>query len=226
MRLVVISDTHSMHEWVSVPCGDVLIHAGDITRSGSLEELEAFNHWLGTLDFGNILVIAGNHDFCFESENAIAREALSNAIYLEDESIAIDGVKFYGSPWQPEHFDWAFNLPRGEPLKRKWDLIPAETDVLITHGPPFGCGDQTIEGERVGCSGLAEFIEKNKPVLSLCGHIHEGYGACWLGDTFCINASFIDELGFGNDPVIVDLTKGHDGECSVKLANRQADRAQ
>lgn len=217
MRLVVISDTHSLHEWVRVPSGDVLIHAGDITRNGTLEELEAFNDWLGSLDFRHIIVIAGNHDFCFESDNAAARETLSNAIYLQDESVSLDGVKFYGSPWQPEFFDWAFNLPRGEALKQKWEQIPGDTDVLITHGPPYGCGDQTFYGERVGCCDLAEAIKDKKPVLNLCGHIHEDYGTTWLGETFCINASFIDEQGIGNAPVVVDLLRADGGGWKAEL---------
>jgi len=160
---------------------------------GRKKELSKFNKWLGTLAYEHKIVVAGNHDFCFEKDLDKSRAALSNAILLHDEEIVIDGVKFYGSPWQPEFFDWAFNLPRGEPLRAKWRLIPDDTDVLITHGPALGHGDRTVRGEPVGCEDLLDRIRTVQPKFHIFGHIHEGFGTTIEGSTQCVNASFADE---------------------------------
>ena len=176
MRLVLISDTHGQHERLEIPDGDVLIHAGDLTTHGQISELPAFNDFLRGLPHRHKLVVAGNHDFCFEEQPQACAEILNQAIYLQDEAVTLDGVRYYGSPWQPRFFDWAFNLDRGAPLRAKWDLIPPDTDVLITHGPPWGHGDLNSEGERVGCRDLWEVVQRVRPRLHIFGHIHEGYG--------------------------------------------------
>lgn len=88
--------------------------------------------------------------------------------------MTVEGLRIYGSPWQPEYGNWAFNLDRGAPLKAKWDLIPEGVDILITHGPPKGFGGQTREGD-VGCDDLLEAVNRVKPLIHVFGHIHEGY---------------------------------------------------
>jgi Icc-related predicted phosphoesterase len=109
---------------------------------GEKDCIKDFDDWLGTLPHKHKIVICGNHDLCFEDNPKEARKLMKNAHYLEDETIEIEGLKFYGSPWQPEFHNWAFNLNRGEEIKKKWDLIPNDTDVLITHGPPYGILDK------------------------------------------------------------------------------------
>ena len=94
----------------------------------------------------------------FQESPALAREILSNALYLEDSGIEIDGVRFWGSPWTPNFMDWAFMLDRDELLYQKWKAIPEHTDVLITHGPPKGIGDLVA---MHGCLYL-----QNKPLHS------------------------------------------------------------
>jgi len=150
MKLITISDTHGLHWSLDIPDGDVLIHAGDLTDRGILEEVSEFNTFLGTLPHPHKIVIAGNHDLCFEDYRMDCEEALTNCIYLQDQEVTIDGVRFYGSPWQPWFYDWAFNLERGPEIRAKWDLIPEGTDVLITHGPPYGIGDLTARGDKGG----------------------------------------------------------------------------
>ncbi|HSS43975.1 MAG TPA: metallophosphoesterase [Thermoanaerobaculia bacterium] len=137
-RIVCVSDTHNRQGQFEVPDGDVLIHAGDLTGRGTLPEITAVNDWFGRLPHTNRVVIAGNHDFLFERENALARSLLTNASYLEDSGIEVQGLKIWGSPWQPWFYDWAFNLPRGPALAEKWRRIPEKIDVLVTHGPPSG----------------------------------------------------------------------------------------
>jgi Icc-related predicted phosphoesterase len=188
MKCVVISDTHGMHEQIIVPDGDVLIHAGDILGQGTLFELDEFNDWLGSLPHKHKIVVAGNHDWCFEDSERASRGLLSNAIYLRDESVIIDGVHFYGAPWQPHFMNWAFNLNRGDELRQKWQLIPNDTDVLITHGPAAGILDQVADGKHVGCEELAKTIINIKPKFHVFGHIHEGYGIVESEYTTSINA--------------------------------------
>ncbi len=195
LRIVVISDTHSLHGALEVPPGDILVHAGDLTNHGALEDVVAFDRFLAALPHRHKLVIAGNHDFCFERQGEAARAALRHATYLEDDAIVVEGIRFYGSPWQPWFYDWAFNLHRGPEIRAKWELIPEDTDVLITHGPPLGHGDLVARGERVGCRDLLERVRRIKPRYHLFGHIHEAYGTTADGTTTYVNASTCD-LGY------------------------------
>jgi Icc-related predicted phosphoesterase len=177
MRLVCVSDTHGYHDTMRVPDGDVLIHAGDLTKRGTVDEVRAVDQWLAKMPHKHKIVVAGNHDFLFEREPETARAMLTHATaYLEDEGVEIDGTRFYGSPYTPEFFNWAFMLPRGEALRAKWSHIPNDVDVLITHGPPYQILDLTLHGEHAGCEALAERMAELKPRLHVFGHIHEGYG--------------------------------------------------
>jgi len=194
LKIIAISDTHGLHESLKIPDGDVLIHAGDLTRHGSLDDVLEFNDFLGSLPHPNKIVIAGNHDFCFEKDRKACEELLTSCIYLQDQEVIIDGIKFYGSPWQPWFYDWAFNLQRGPEIQAKWELIPKDTNVLITHGPPFGIGDLTFQKDHAGCADLLDVVERIKPAVHIFGHIHEGYGVIKRKDTTFINASSFDQL--------------------------------
>ena len=193
IKIVAIADTHGKHWALDVPYGDILIHAGDITAKGSLEDVKDFNTFIDLLPHPVKIVIAGNHDFCFERDREASAALLTNAIYLQDQSVAIEGIHLYGSPWQPWFHDWAFNLHRGPEIRKKWELIPEGTDVLITHGPPYGHGDQTFRGERVGCQDLLNVVEKIRPRFHIFGHIHEGAGVTADEHTTYINASSCDQ---------------------------------
>lgn len=194
LRIVAISDTHGHRPWFRIPDGDVLVYAGDITRHGRLEEVINFNKFLGILPHSFKLVIAGNHDACFESQPEASKACLTNGIYLRDQSITIQGVKFYGSPWQPAFRDMAFNLPRGEALRDKWAFIPPDTDVLITHGPPWGQRDRTFLGSAVGCRDLLKAVGQLRIRLHVFGHIHEAAGQSSNGQTLFVNASLCNLL--------------------------------
>ncbi len=206
MKLVIVSDTHGMHQEVNIPSGDVFIHAGDFTENGTVEEVEQFNQFLGCLKHTYKIVISGNHEYCFEKEPKQSQQLLSNCIYLQDRGIVIEGVKFYGSPWQPWFFNWAFNLERGDEIRKKWELIDKDTDVLITHGPPAGYGDRVDSGERVGCEDLIDFVERIKPKYHIFGHIHEDYGISHSSHTTFINASSCDsEYDPVNVPIVLEI---------------------
>jgi len=179
LKIVATSDSHGLHrKYGQLPKGDVLIHAGDTCNSGKLSDLSDFVLWLDKQEFEHKIVIAGNHDRCLQDKSAAAENLLKGkCTYLLDSSVEIEGFKFYGSPWQPEFNNWAFNLPRGgEELKNKWDLIPDDTDILITHGPPQGILDVANDGFVCGCEHLAARILEVRPKYHIFGHVHEGYG--------------------------------------------------
>lgn len=195
MRLVCISDTHLRHmrDPITVPAGDVLIHCGDATMQGTLREIKAFADWFGALPHKHKIFVAGNHDWSFQMDRSRAIRALPiGCIYLEDSEAEIEGVRFWGSPWQPWFMSWAFNLPRGEALKAHWDKIPDHTDVLITHSPPYGYGDW-VGGENVGCEDLLAAVRRVRPTLHVYGHIHGAYGQMDDGRTEYVNCSICDE---------------------------------
>jgi Icc-related predicted phosphoesterase len=205
MRIVLLSDTHGLHGQLTVPPGDLLIYAGDSGRHGTLEELRAFNDFFGRLPHPHKIFVAGNRDYSFERQPEESRKILTNAVYLQDEEISVDGVRIYGSPWQPPFMNTAFNLPRGEPLRKKWALIPDNIDILVTHTPPYGIGDRTSQGESVGCRDLLEAVRRIKPRLHVFGHVHEGYGQYNEGGILYINASMTDaSMQFAHQPIICD----------------------
>jgi len=212
MRLVIVSDTHNKMSFINLPKGDVLIHCGDFTVTGTVSEITQFNRELlrQANKFNHIIIIAGNHDLLFERQPQLARSLLDSRVnYLQDSFCVIDGIKFYGSPYQPRFFDWAFNLMRGAELAEKWNLIPDETDVLITHGPPFGILDEVPRQyfiENTGCEELRKRVETIKPKLHIFGHIHCGYGTTEKFGVKFANASNCDEsYEPTNAPVVIDL---------------------
>ncbi len=207
MRIVCISDTHGLHDQVTdIPPGDILVHAGDITNHGELDQVRSFNDWIGRLPHTHKLVIAGNHDFCFENDADVSEALLTQCTYLRDSVAVIEGIHFYGSPWQPWFYDWAFNLRRGPDIRQKWELIPPDTDVLITHGPPQGHGDMTQGGEAAGCKDLLELIAQRAIGTHIFGHIHEGYGITQKDGTRYVNASTCT-LAYNptNPPIVIDI---------------------
>jgi len=215
MKITLISDTHNKHKFVTndLPGGDLLIHAGDISSMGYEHEIREFCKWFNNIDnYTHKVFIAGNHDWGFQNNVEIVKEILDfyeNITYLQDNSTLLgeDMVSVYGSPWQPEFYNWAFNLPRqGVELKEKWDNIPNNTDILITHGPAYGYVDKVIgRTENLGCELLTERIRELKPKIHVCGHIHTGYGYTFDGDTHYINASVLNEsYVYYNKPLTIE----------------------
>lgn len=205
MKITLISDLHNKYKPLtdSLSGGDLIICSGDMTSVGHIHEIEQFCKWFSKLDnYKYKIFISGNHDWGFQKFPKSIDEMLEeypDIIYLEDSSyIIMDGdkpIKIWGSPWQPFFCNWAFNLPKnGEQLMKKWDMIPYDTDILITHGPPFGILDQVIgEYENLGCELLSNKIKEIKPKINVFGHIHSGYGYVRDDYTHYFNASILDE---------------------------------
>jgi len=218
MRLVCISDTHSLHEKMPpIPDGDVLVHAGDCTGSGTLPQVDEFTRWMGALPHKNKILVAGNHDFCFDkslrdptwavwSRNMCEQNGIN---YLRGESVSIDGVNFFGFPWQPILRFMAFNA-REQERRARLRLVPDDTHVLITHGPALRIFDWIPDiGEHVGCFPLAQRIDELTQLKAhICGHIHESYGFAQResdGVKFANASTCTERYKPTNPPIIIDL---------------------
>jgi predicted phosphohydrolase len=197
MKIICISDTHGLHGHLKgkIPDGDMIIHSGDFCNGGDYFECVEFFAWFGSLPHKYKLVIAGNHDVWMEK----ASRSEINAIippgihYLQDEGVTIEGLNFWGSPVQPEFFDWAFNRKRGLAIQEHWNLIPKNTDVLITHGPPMSILDKAPDNTHVGCANLFTTIRDLKLKLHVFGHIHDGYGIEVKNNIMFVNAAICTE---------------------------------
>lgn len=213
MKTVFISDTHGQHRKLkNLPKGDLIIHGGDVSKLGKDHEVEDFIHWFLRLDYAHKIFIAGNHDFYFEdySLDFILKKLTSNCHYLCNSGVEIEGLKFWGSPVTPTFFNWAFNEDRGKPIKNFWDLIPRDTDILITHGPPKNILDKTVSDVNVGCEELLKKVKVLKPKFHLFGHIHESYGIETKHNVTFINASLLNEkYEMANLPIEINLEQNH-----------------
>lgn len=174
MKIISISDTHSKHREVEIPECDILIHAGDFTyfSKGGESEIMDFLSWFNSQPAKYKIFIAGNHEILWESKESYFKNKIPEGIhYLNDKMIEIEGIKIWGSPITPTFYNWGFNRNRGEEIKKHWDLIPDDIDILITHGPAFGIIDNTINGSA-GCEELLKKIEQNPPFIHIYGHVH------------------------------------------------------
>jgi Icc-related predicted phosphoesterase len=209
IRLVCLSDTHGLHRKFEMPPADILIHAGDFMSSGRDEaEIADFDDWLRSLPYRHKIVVAGNHDILFEADPKRARATLRHADYLENSELTVEGLRFWGSPVTPFTGQWAFAAERGASIRRYWRQIPAEIDVLITHGPPFGTLDKAdILAPRLGCKDLIEAVVRTQPQLHVFGHVHGGRGdeTNRSGIRF-VNCAVLDEsYKPAHQPIVVEI---------------------
>lgn len=208
MRIFCFSDTHRRVERLDVGVVDVIVCAGDFCNSGSLGDIATFNRWFSKLPCQHKIVVAGNHDVCLETNPSLAKSLLDkNIIYLQDQEAVIQGVKFYGSPWQLPFMNWAFNLPEEE-LAEKFSRMPDDVDILITHSPPHGILDGIPTQAGLGSRSLLKKVYQIKPMVHIFGHIHDSYGKFQdkkHNITF-LNVSLLnEEYQFVNKPVVFEI---------------------
>lgn len=218
MKIACISDTHTFCiPDADMPDADVLVHAGDLTNSGSVAALVAQAAWLERLSqekYQDVIVIGGNHDYALDgfmkenAEYAVHEKIFNRRVhYLRDSGLAIGGKYFYGTPWTYDE-NWAFGEP--VPLKRKryWDMIPLHTNVLVTHCPPRGIRD-IYHGNSLGCNELRQAVSRVKPQLHVFGHIHNCYGTYADANTTYVNAASTAVLGdhyvYCNKPIVIEI---------------------
>jgi predicted phosphohydrolase len=208
MRFVVISDTHSHHHELTLPAGDTIIHAGDISEMGTISEVKDFLEWFAALDFKHKIFIGGNHDIYLDEFAPDFSAMLPPEVtYLRNNGCTIEGIKCWGSPVSPDLIGWAFGKYRSE-MAAHWRYMPEEIDILITHTPPYGILDQSSSRVSLGCPHLLTKVQQIQPKYHIFGHIHAGYGEMMIEDTVFINASIMDTYrGPVNFPLVFDYSK-------------------
>jgi Icc-related predicted phosphoesterase len=191
MDITFISDTHGLHQRLKLIPGTVLIHAGDISEYGTEEEVTEFLYWFSMQPFTYKIFIAGNHDLFLETctPSKIKKIIPADVIYLQNTGIEINNIKIWGSPVTTYFLGMAFNARQGTEIKKVWNKIPADTDILITHGPPKGILDNGVGDEE-----LRDRINKIQPAIHCFGHSHGLNGMETINDSTFINASIVNSL--------------------------------
>ena len=202
LTIACLSDTHALHDEVTVPPSDIVIVAGDFTMfDRDPAVVESFNRFLGNLNTKHKPIVTfGNHEFGFEADPA-RRNLLSNATVLVNESVSIEGLKFWGSPGTTLT-SGAFGMADPNERKVLFELIPRDTDVVITHGPP------AIEGHPFGDPVLLRRILEIAPLMHVFGHEHTGYGTSTIAGTLFANCALLGTGGaIAHPPVMVRLPR-------------------
>lgn len=200
MLSMFLSDTHNtlgQFDLEQLPEVDCVFHSGDFTNTGEGYEVEAFVSNLKRIKSNHYVIIAGNHELGFNGKKEELKTYFSKhgIIYLQDEEVIVNGYKVYGTPWQKEFFNWEFNLPTGSAeLASKFQAIPDDVDILLTHAPPFGILDR-VNGSNVGEDSLTQELPRLKNLkVHAFGHIHESAGLTRNNTVFHLNASMVDKL--------------------------------
>jgi Icc-related predicted phosphoesterase len=184
MTILHLSDTHAIHQQLgTLPVADVLVHSGDFSFAGSEQEILDFLVWFIGQPHKYKVFIAGNHDDCLHEASI---EGLpDNCYYLCNSGVTIEGVRFYGVPM------FVQDDLSGE-YEGMIQHIPHDTDVLITHQPPYGFLD--LSGNvHYGSKELLVHVSEVKPRYHLFGHIHAAYGVLEFGGTTFANAALVSE---------------------------------
>lgn len=230
-RFVCISDTHS--RVFSIPAGDVLLHAGDLSSWGHPHQLHTTLLWLKSQKHPTKIIIAGNHDLCldpnFSGDTTLEKEEIeqlreirtimkSDALreadiyYLEHEPFAFVTPagrtwKAYGSPAARKYARGAFQYSSSDEASAIYQKIPTDTEILLTHTPPYMTLDRTRREKNAGCRQLAERLATLETCrLHVFGHIHEAHGADIITEggveRVAVNAAVAH---LGSQAVLVDL---------------------
>lgn len=205
MKLVCIADTHTREKQLQIPPGDVLIHAGDFSESGTFRETKAFLAWFANQKHTYKILVPGNHDFYLQDNDYEELQPYLKDIHLLiNDSIVIEGHHFWGSPNTSLGKHWAFGIDANK-IEAHWKQIPRQANVIITHNPPYDILDHT-KNHRVGCPYLKKEVQSIQPQYHIFGHAHDNYGKIKLGETTYINAtSFDDKYTTPNNPIVVNL---------------------
>lgn len=222
MKGVFLADSHTFHMNVDVPDGDILFHSGDLTMSGTLNELIDFRDWFVKLPHTHKVVIAGNHDRLLMTKPEIGNKMFTDCHYLNNSGIEIEGRNIWGSPMTPSFSRMRDGLAFYEKAeKMMWNDIPENLDVLLTHGPPWGILDEVWDNdwdnmsrhkENVGDKILLSKVIEKKPKIHSFGHVHEEYGVFEKSrnppydKTLFINSSVVDEhYNVVNEPIVTHI---------------------
>lgn len=213
LKIVAISDTHNKYSKLVIPECDILISAGDYSFRGTPTEVNQFHEWFNKQPAKYKISVQGNHELgvekMFSVSQMIAKDKCPGVHFIDEGLVEIEGIKIWCSAITPEFCGWAWNRFPNE-IQKHWDMIPDDTDILVTHGPPYGILDQTtyangeIRPEHLGCPKLMERIKIIKPDLHFFGHIHHGGGRAVnaFSTTFC-NAAICDEMYYPTNTITI-----------------------
>ena len=183
MRILHSSDTHGCHRRLhDLPQADIVIHSGDFTMNGSEQEALDFLNWFCDLPYPQKIFICGNHDECLYGATIDGLDG--NVHYLCNSGIEIEGLKFYGVPM------FMGDCISDRQIKH-YANIPDDTDILITHTPPFGILDFD-DNINYGSEELLSRISVVQPRLHLFGHIHSQHGTTVLNGTTFSNGAIMN----------------------------------
>lgn len=218
LKIDCISDTHGNHEKLCLPGGDILIHAGDCSSEGELDDVLAFLDWFQTQNYVHLLLVPGNHDTIFELIPELMEEECKKrqVRLLNDSGCTIEGLKIWGSPILPKFCEIPFGRDRGPAIKKHWDLIPIDTEILITHGPPHGVKDE-LDGKHLGCLDLYKKILQTKVKLHVFGHIHAGAGADSIEGRIYVNAASLTEADPFQGPGYIRIIQAKNRGFAISL---------
>jgi len=201
MRLVVFSDTHTHHRKLVLPDGDVLIGCGDYSYQGEREVLLDFINWMEDQKHPHKIVVMGNHDRTADPKHIAYTPNLYEGLmkdkkihYLFNSGVQIDGINFWGSPYIPNLPMWAFH----DGGKNKFEDVPPDVNVMITHGPPHRIRDYSMnfwgEKSHYGSVHLLNCVKNLKQLKAHCfGHCHLPSGCEEIDGVKYINASICNE---------------------------------
>jgi len=201
MTITALSDSHGRHQDIKFDekqlAADMLIYGGDFTLNVSHDPLNSeikkqtkiFLNWLSRQPQKYKILIGGNHDFFAERKFSEFKEMMPlNIIYLNNETVEIEGLKIFGSPNTANLPGWAFG-DWEDNMNNYYDKIPIDVDILITHTPPYGILDLSSSGNRYGSTTLLEKMKSLKPKINMFGHVHESYGTLVKDDVLYANVN-------------------------------------
>lgn len=219
MKIVAFSDIHGQQskkltEWFNKNPADLLIFGGDLQENQLNDFGTKFLDWMHKLPYPQKVMVFGNHDGNYKvTLQHKFDKGYDDIIILTDTSMIIRtptcDVKIYGSPHSVQYGSWWFMMKDDE-LTELWKAIPDDTNILITHGPPFGIRDETVGKFTTGSKSLLERIKELKYLkYHIFGHIHESYGIDVIGKTTFLNVSLLNErYKLVNNPIIIDYDTG------------------
>lgn len=212
LKVVMLSDTHNAHRELTVPEGDILIHAGDATDDGTEGELLGFFQWFQALPHREKVYIPGNHDMLFSTDYERAMALVPAGVFVPigtEAYLPISGLSIFGAPWSRWNTSLegtsagAFAL-RDIERAEAWGKLSGYVDIVISHSPPW-----VISGEG-GDDLVDKAIERHKPRLLICGHIHRYRGVKAVGHsggekTIVVNAACVDDVFQVLAPITVEI---------------------
>lgn len=214
-KIVFISDTHGCQTEIvngkkstlQLPTGDVLIHCGDYSSHGDAVGSMKFNAFLESYVFPEIFVLPGNHDIIAETDPLFTKSLFTHAKMVIDEPFMIGGRLAYATPWQPNFHNWAFNVERELTRVELFSKIPDETEILISHVPPYGILDLGFHGDHAGDKALLGRVKQLKNLkIHAFGHLHNSYGMVEMDGVKFINCSLMDDkYRMVHRPIVVDI---------------------